>query len=81
MKRLCSLPGHVFWADDVSLLDERLLNINRLLTSSQVTDSYLLALAYAHGGQLATFDRRLVTDSIYHGKQSLHLIKSENGEN
>jgi hypothetical protein len=44
------------------------------MTTGQVTDSYLLALAAAHGGQLATFDRRLIPDAVHNGAQSLHLI-------
>lgn len=69
-----SLPGHSFWPDDISLLDSTHSDITRLLDASQVTDSYLLALARAHGGQLATFDRRLVVAAVHGGAQSLHLI-------
>lgn len=71
---LRALPGHVFWPDDISLLDAERFNLSRLLTSGQVTDSYLLALACAHGGQLASFDRRLVTAAVRGGSESLHLI-------
>ena len=71
---LCAQPGHVFWPDDISLLDRTKLDCARLLSSGQVTDSYLLALASAHGGKLATFDRRLIADAVMHGQQSLHLI-------
>ena len=46
----------------------------RLLSSGQVTDTYLLGLACAHGGQLASLDRRLVTDAVRGGAQGLHLI-------
>lgn len=74
MAGLCVLPGHVFWADDISLRDPAKLDVARLLSSGQVTDSYLLALACAHGGKLATFDRRLVTDAVPHGAQGMHLI-------
>lgn len=69
-----SLPGHVFWADDISILDRRQLDPSRILTSQQVTDTYLLALAHAHAGQLATLDRRLITDAVKSGSQALHLI-------
>lgn len=74
MSGLCALPGHVFWPDDVSLLDARKVDMNHLLSSGQVTDSYLLALACAHGGQLATFDRRLVRDAVRDCAQGLCLI-------
>jgi toxin-antitoxin system PIN domain toxin len=67
-------PGHVFWPDDLSLLDRERVDADRLLSAGQVTDSYLLALACAHGGQLASFDRRLVTDAVHGGARALHLI-------
>ncbi|RFC38275.1 MAG: hypothetical protein DID90_2727552638 [Candidatus Nitrotoga sp. LAW] len=74
MKGLRILPGYVFWPDNISLLDIEMMDTERLLSSGQVTNSYLLALACAHKGQLATFDRRLVTDAVCGGAQGLHLI-------
>ena len=71
---LRSLPGHVFWADDISLMDPAWVDANRLLSHGQVTDSSLLALARAHQGQLASFDRRLVVDAVLGGGAALHLI-------
>lgn len=71
---LRALKGHVFWPDNISLMDEDHFNLERLLNSGQVTDSYLLALAHAHGGQLATFDRKLVVDAVHEGPAALHLI-------
>jgi uncharacterized protein len=68
------LPGHAFWPDDVSFLDQTHVNSARLLDSAHVTDSYLLALARAHNGQLALFDRRLVTDAVIKGAHALHII-------
>jgi hypothetical protein len=70
---LRALPGHSFWPDDISLLDAR-IDSTRLLHPAQVTDSYLLALALAHGGQLATFDRRLVVDAVQGGAQALCVL-------
>jgi toxin-antitoxin system PIN domain toxin len=72
---LCALPGHDFWADDITLRDAERVARSRLLDSSQVTDSYLLALAKAHGGKLATFDQRLVTDAVVNGAQALHVLR------
>jgi toxin-antitoxin system PIN domain toxin len=69
-----SLEGHEFWPDDVTLLDSARVDTTRLLDSSQVTDSYLLALARAHGGQLATFDRRLVTSAVINGQEAFDPI-------
>ena len=74
MTRFCALPGHAFWPDDISVLDGNHIDTSRLLGCSQITDSYLLALANAHGGQLATFDNRLVVDAVRGGRAALHLI-------
>ena len=71
---LRGLGGHEFWADDVTLFDGQLIDTTRLLDSGQVTDTYLLALACAHGGKLATFGRHLVTDAVVNGASALHLI-------
>jgi uncharacterized protein len=68
-------PGHEFWPDNVTLLDRQHVDAARLLDSAQVTDSYLLALAASQRGRLATFDRKLVTDAVVNGSQSVHLIK------
>jgi predicted nucleic acid-binding protein len=56
-------------------MDRRQVHAARLLDSSQITDSYLLALAAARGGRLATFDRRLVTDAVMKRSGALHLIQ------
>lgn len=72
--RLTRAAGSCILVDDISLLDAEKVDATRLLGSGQVADSYLLALACAHSGQLATFDRRLVTDAVRGGAQGLHLI-------
>lgn len=75
LKVFLAHPGHEFWPDNVSLLDGTHADAERLLKSAQVTDSYLLALAVAHQGALATFDRRFVVDAVANGVQALHLIQ------
>ena len=72
--RLRTHPGHTFWSDDLSIASSDLIDPSRLLTSAQVTDSYLLALALAHGGHLATFDRRLSAVAVRGGTAALHQI-------
>lgn len=72
--RLRGLPGHIFWKDDLSLVASELVDAGEITTSGQVTDTYLLALAVANGGKLATFDRRLSTKAVRRGKASLHVI-------
>jgi len=76
LQEFCTLSGHVFWPDDITLLDPRRVDASRLLATTQITDSYLLAVAVAHGGQLATFDRRLIADAVHDGLKGLHRIAS-----
>jgi len=76
VEQLRALPGHGFWAEDFSLVGSDAIDASRVLTSAQVTDTYLLALAKVRGGQLATFDRRLSVDAVKEGKATLHLIPS-----
>jgi len=71
---LRTLAGHVFWPDDISLVGEPRIDPAQILTSGQVTDTYLLALAALHGGRLASFDRRLAVRSVKGGKAAFHLI-------
>jgi uncharacterized protein len=51
--------AHAFWPDDMSLLDDQVLNWSRVLGHRQVTDNYLLALAVRHRGRFVTFDSRV----------------------
>lgn len=74
VQQLRELPGHRFWPDDMSLVGSDRVDPAQLLTSAQVTDSYLLALAAENGGKLATFDRRLSPKAVKNGKASLHVI-------
>jgi len=68
------LPGHEFWADSISLADSSLVDASLLSSHSRVTDSYLLALARANKGRLATLDRKLATEVVADGRSSLALI-------
>lgn len=74
LTRLRALPGHVFWNDDLSLVGSDLIDIVQVTTPAQVTDTYLLALAVVNGGRLATFDRRLATRAVRHGRAGLQVI-------
>lgn len=73
------LPSHTFWPDDFSLVDAPALSHAKILTSAQVTDTYLLALARMHSGRLATFDRKLSTAAVRDGKAALYLIPTSSG--
>lgn len=64
---------HEFWPDSVSLLDAGRARWDHVLTSRQVTDAYLLALAVSHGARLVTLDRGIGVKSIA-GAQAKHLL-------
>lgn len=74
LSRMMDLEGHVRWSDDVSLTDGSLFVAERLRTSAQVTDAYLLGLAVRHEGKLATLDRRLSPLPVIGGAEALHVI-------
>jgi uncharacterized protein len=48
------------------------------MTPGQVTDAYLLAIAVANKGRLATFDRCLWTKAVCGGRAALHVITGGN---
>ena len=52
------------------------MDASRLLEASQLTDTYLLALALHHGGRLVSFDRRLSCAGVAGGRQALWLIEA-----
>ncbi len=68
------MPSHVFWTDDISLVDSTYVDTSKITTSAQVTDTYLLALARVRGGKLVTFDRRLSVAAVKDGKSALVVI-------
>lgn len=68
------LPGHAFWPDSVSLVESNLVDSTLLSSHSRVTDSYLLALARANKGKLATMDQKLATEVVAEGKTALALL-------
>ena len=50
---------HVFWPDDLPVRLSLFGGLGQLRGHRQVMDAYLLALAVAHKGMLATFDKSL----------------------
>ena len=74
LRQACEQLDHEFWPDDVSLRDDAVIDFDRLHGYNQVTDAYLLALAVAHGGSLATFDQGVALDAV-HGATPRHLMR------
>jgi toxin-antitoxin system PIN domain toxin len=73
LQRATTSADHAFWPDDISLLDEQLIDRSRILGPKQLTDIYLLALAVKHGGRLVTFDRTIPVAAV-RGAQAHHLV-------
>lgn len=73
LRAIAEALDHVFWPDDVSLLDESAIDFSRLHGHRQITDAYLLALAVRHGGVLATFDAAVPLSAVRGAKKS-HLL-------
>ncbi|MCC5794257.1 MAG: PIN domain-containing protein [Chromatiales bacterium] len=68
-----STRWHTFWPDSLDPVGTQHIDWPAILSSRQVTDAYLLALAVAHGGRLATFDRSLTPRAV-RGAQARHLV-------
>ena len=68
------MEGHEFWPDSISLVDSSFADAALLSSHTRVTDSYLLALARANQGRLATLDSKLATEVIADGQRFLELI-------
>jgi uncharacterized protein len=74
LKEFCDSPRHVFWPDAITLLDRELFNGHFLLSSGQITDVYLLALAVSNSGKLATLDSGFPAAAVVGGHDALKLI-------
>lgn len=74
LEALCDLPGHIFWEDRVSLLDDHVFSRGHFGASVHLTDIYLLGLAVANKGQLATLDRKISTQAVIGSRKALYLI-------
>jgi uncharacterized protein len=79
LRTFCAGEHHEFWADSVSLADERLFRSAAIASHNQLTDLYLLGLAVARHGKLATFDRGISIKAIMGAAQSnLEVIEAVN---
>lgn len=76
LSSLTEQVGHQFWSDDLDILSCGLIDGEKVRTSGQVTDTYLLALAVHHRGRLATLDQRLSAQAVKGGAEALHIIRS-----
>lgn len=72
LRQLCGSAEHRFWPASVSIRDEERFDYRRLGGHRRVTDLWLLALAVAQGGCLATFDRGIPLAAVA-GARPEHL--------
>ena len=68
LRRFCEAKEHQFWPDALTLRDAAVFNSSFIGGHQYLTDIYLLALATARGGRLATFDRRIPVKAVVGAK-------------
>jgi hypothetical protein len=71
-RRLCEVPGHHYWAEDISIL--KILEPDAVITHAQITDVYLLGLAVHRKGKLATLDQRIPVAAVRSGRKALEQV-------
>jgi len=64
LKSFASRTDHQFWPEDITLRDEEIFSREYFLSSGQLTDIYLLALATKHEGKLVTFDQNISFNAV-----------------
>lgn len=72
LESFCAAPGHQFWPDAISLLDQKIAL--SLPAQNHLTDLYLLALAVHRKGRLATFDRRIDAKATPAGSAAYFVV-------
>ena len=58
LRSAVSTPYHRFFADDISLLDDAVMDSGSLSGPKQITDTYLIALAVEHSARFVTLDNK-----------------------
>ena len=66
-------PQHVFWPDDVLLLDPSVIDHDNLFGRRQITDAYLMALAIKNGGRFVTLNQKIPVGAV-RGARPEHLV-------
>lgn len=74
LQKATSHPSHEFWHDDISLLNDSLIDWSHITGNRQLTDIYLMALAQYHQGVFVTLDNRVQINTINKASPNL-LVK------
>ena len=69
-----STPYHQFVADDISLLDDAVVDSRNLSRPGQITDVYLLALAVTHGARLVTLDKYVPLATVREAREESLIV-------
>jgi toxin-antitoxin system PIN domain toxin len=64
LRSFAAQTNHEFWPDDVSLRDPGFFAVERIHSSRQLTDLYLLALSAKRAGKFATFDQGIPLSAV-----------------
>ena len=64
-----SIPQQQLIGDDISLIDNAVLDGGPLSGPGQITDFYLLALAVAHSARLVTLDRSVPVGAVSEARE------------
>jgi len=73
LKEATATRFHEFWPDEISVLDSSKFQESRWLSSRQITDAYLLALAVHRDGTFVTLDRKVDLGLVLHAEPR-HLV-------
>ena len=65
---------HEFLPDDISLLDDGHVDLQRVHGPRQLTDAYLLALALSHGCRFVTFDAGVARSAVLKARAQHVLV-------
>ena len=63
LRGFCAGEGHQFWPASLSLADQTVFNLS-FATHRLLTDVYLMGLAHANSGTLATFDQTIPVKAV-----------------
>jgi len=70
LRQFAGQSDHEFWPDEISVCDANYFASERIHSSRQLTDLYLLALATRHQGRLVTFDQGIPLSAVKNVKPS-----------
>ena len=74
LNQICAGADHEFWPGTVSLRTPGVVHWPRVLGHHQIADVYLLALAVANQGCLATLDHRVALSTVAAAGSQLLLL-------